>query len=308
MPPPSEVAKIIRNELSALEAASLLTTPMSIDIIRSQAQNQYYEESIAEGVPPLRMMRIPAGSFLMGSPEDELARFDREGPLHQVSLPKFFMAKYCVTQAQWQAVAAMPPVNRTLKPDPARFKGDRLPVEQVSWYDAVEFCDRLSRFAENRISRHTKHIYRLPAEAEWEYACRAGTITPFHFGPTISTEVANYKGNGKGYGVDINDLNGIDREQPVAIDHFGVANNFGLCDMHGNVWEWCQDSWREAYDSNLAKRKKKSARQPDQSDHRVARGGSWYSTPEKCRAASRFHFLPNTSHPDLGFRVICALP
>ena len=299
MSPPAEVAKIIGNELLALAAAPPPTTPMSIGIIRSRAQNQYYEEPIAAEVLPLRMMRIPAGSFLMGSPENELARFDREGPLHEVSLPQFFMAKYTVTQAQWRAIAAMRPVSRTLNPAPARFKGDRLPVEQVSWYDAVEFC--------NRLSRHTECTYRLPTEAEWEYACRAGAATPFHFGPTISTEVANYKGNGKAYGFDSNDLKGIFRQQTVVIDQFGIANNFGLCDMHGNVWEWCQDSWREGYDSGLASAKKRIARQPDQSEHRVARGGSWYSPPDKCRAASRFHFLPNTSHADLGFRVIGAL-
>ena len=123
----------------------------------------------------------------MGSPENEPERFDREGPQHQVTLAQFFMARYPVTQAQRQAVAAMPQLKRELKPEPSNFKGDNRPVEQESWYDAVEFCDRLTL--------HTNLQYRLPTEAEWEYACRAGTTTPFHFGKTLTIEVASYDGN-----------------------------------------------------------------------------------------------------------------
>jgi formylglycine-generating enzyme required for sulfatase activity len=145
------------------------------------------EEPLAKGVRPLEMMHIPAGSFLMGSPDDELERAVREGPQHEVALAQFFLAKHPVTQAQWRVVAAMPQVNLELKPDPSDFKGDLLPVEQVSWYEAVEFCDRLFP--------HTNRPYRLPSEAEWEYACRASTTTPFHFGKTLTTEVANYDGS-----------------------------------------------------------------------------------------------------------------
>ena len=158
----------------------------AVTINKRQGQNQYYEEPIALGVRPLEMMRIPAGAFLMGSPEDELQRLDREGPQHEVRVPQFFMAKYPVTQAQWRAVAAMPQVDRELEADPSRFKVADRPVDQVSWEEAVEFCVRLSA--------HTGRPYRLPSEAEWEYACRAGTTTPFHFGETITTELANYRG------------------------------------------------------------------------------------------------------------------
>ena len=120
------------------------------------------------------MVAIPGGSFTMGAPKNERYSSDRESPQHQVTVQSFLMGKYPVTQAQWKAVAALPKVNRDLKLEPSKFKGDDLPVEQVSWYDAVEFCDRLSQ--------HTGKQYRLPSEAEWEYACRAGTTTPFHFG------------------------------------------------------------------------------------------------------------------------------
>jgi formylglycine-generating enzyme required for sulfatase activity len=135
-------------------------------------------EDLGNGIQ-LEMAVIPGGSFMMGSPPEELERRDNESPQHSVTIKAFFMGKYQVTQAQWRFVALLPQVNKELNPDPSNFKGDNRPVEQVSWEDAVEFCDRLSN--------HTKEQYRLPSEAEWEYACRGGTTTPFHFGQTITT-------------------------------------------------------------------------------------------------------------------------
>jgi formylglycine-generating enzyme required for sulfatase activity len=122
------------------------------------------------------MMLIPAGAFMMGSPEDEPERSPHEGPQHLVSVASFFLGKYPVTQAQWRVVASFPQVERSLDLDPSHFKGDMRPVEKVSWEEAIEFCARLSEY--------TKRQYRLPTEAEWEYACRAETTTPFHFGET----------------------------------------------------------------------------------------------------------------------------
>ena len=146
------------------------------------------------------------------------------------------MGKYPVTQAQWRFVAAqLPQVNRELEIDPSRFKGDNLPVETISWLDAEEFCQRLSH--------HTGRLYRLPSEAEWEYACRAGTTTPFHFGETISPEFANYNGEYT-YG---NGEKGVYRKQTTPVGSFQVANPFGLYDIHGNVWEWCADDWHKNY-------------------------------------------------------------
>ena len=151
---------------------------LRITINWRKMENQFFEEELPGGVH-LRMMAIPAGNFLMGSPEDEVARYEDEGPQHEVSVEAFFMGKYPVTQAQWRAVAALPQVDRELKPEPSYFKGNDLPVEQVSWYEAMEFCHRLAA--------STNLPYRLPSEAEWEYACRARTNTPFYFGTTIST-------------------------------------------------------------------------------------------------------------------------
>ena len=135
----------------------------------------------------LEMVEIPGGQFVMGSPQFEKLRNPDEGPQHTVTIQPFFMGKFQVTQAQWQAVAALTKVNIDLNPDPSSFKGANRPVETVSWDDAIEFCARLAK--------KTGQSYRLPSEAEWEYAARAGTTTPFHFGETITTDLANYNGN-----------------------------------------------------------------------------------------------------------------
>ncbi|MDJ0742283.1 MAG: formylglycine-generating enzyme family protein [Xenococcaceae cyanobacterium MO_167.B27] len=152
------------------------------EIKRQSSQAQYFTEDLGNGVT-LDMVSLPGGSFIMGSPEEESGR-KSEKPQHQVTVKPFFIAKYQVTQAQWNAIASLPKVNHVLNPNPSHFKGDNHPVEKVSWEDAVEFCGRLSK--------QTGKKYRLPTEAEWEYAVRAGTITPFHFGETITEYLANY--------------------------------------------------------------------------------------------------------------------
>ncbi|WP_226586322.1 formylglycine-generating enzyme family protein, partial [Microseira wollei] len=155
-------------------------------VTRERKQASYFTEDLGNNIS-LEMVAIPGGTFLMGSPETEAERYEYEEPQHLVSVPSFFMGKYQITQAQWQAVAALPKINRDLESDPSYFKGENRPVENVSWLDAVEFCARLSQ--------KTKREYRLPSEAEWEYACRAGTTTPFHFGETITPDLVNYNGN-----------------------------------------------------------------------------------------------------------------
>ncbi|MEM9484170.1 MAG: formylglycine-generating enzyme family protein [Cyanobacteria bacterium P01_F01_bin.116] len=261
---------------------------------RRQETIQFFAEILDENLT-LEMVKIPAGTFTMGSPDDEPERFDREGPQHDVMFKEYFMGQYPVTQAQWQFVASLTQVECALEAHPSNFDGANLPVEKVSWYEAIEFCQRLSTY--------TGRNYELPTEAQWEYACRAGTNTPFHFGNTITPEIANYHGNSYGGGPAGDAL-----KKTTSVDHFGIANAFGLCDMHGNVWEWCQDLWHHSYHHKVTLTKDKKNLQREQADDRVARGGSWYSYAGKCRSASRFHFRPTTSESDLGFRVICKRP
>ena len=263
---------------------------------------QYFIEDLGNGIQ-LEMVMIPNGTFMMGSPktkETEKGSRDNERPDHQVTIKAFCLGKYQVTQAQWKAVAAFPQVNKELKLDPSRFKGDgstsltnHRPVEQVSWEDAVEFCDRLSR--------HTKRQYRLPSEAEWEYACRAGTTTPFHFGETITTDLVNYNGNytyGQG-------SKGVYRKETTEVGSFGVANNFGLYDMHGNVWEWCQDDWHSNYED--APTDGSGWLDIEKSNNRkLLRGGSWYYSPGHCRSAYRYYYNLDYGNDSIGFRVVCS--
>ena len=269
---------------------------------RQAARNQCYDEALGEGVLPLRMMQIPVGTFLMGSPKDELERQESEGPQIEVTLSRFFMGKYPITQAQWRAVAALPQVERELKGDPSRFKGDLRPVESVSWYDAVEFCDRLTIL--------TNRQYRLPTEAEWEYACRAGTTTPFHFGKTITTELANYRGTDneeyKWSGSYGDGPKGEHREETTPVNQFEGANAFGLCDMHGNVWEWCQDHWHSSYKG--APTDGSAWIEGGSSERRILRGGSWDFNPWDCRSASRNGNEPGNADYYFGFRVVCSAP
>jgi len=239
----------------------------------------------------LDMVKIPAGQFWMGSPDNEVDRLESEGPQHSVTVPEFWMGKYPVTQAQWAQVAALPKVERDLKPFPSSFKGEKRPVESVSWYDAVEFCQRLSQ--------KTGRTYRLPSEAEWEYACRARTITPFNFGETILMDLANYDGNYT-YG---NGSKGIYREKTTDVGTF-PANQFGLYDMHGNVWEWCQDVWHGNYDG--APTDGSAWLEGGDDSFRLLRGGSWSYDPRYCRSASRYSLDPDSRDDDGGFRVVCA--
>jgi formylglycine-generating enzyme required for sulfatase activity len=287
-------------------AAPPTTKPEPIIQYRDRTAQFFAEDglSLATGQTPLAMVYIPPGSFLMGSPENELGRYGVEGPQHLVTFAQpFFMGKYPITQAQWKSVAKFPQVERELNPDPSKFKGDNRPVEQVTWYDAVEFCRRLEKA--------TRRPYRLPTEAEWEYAARAGTTTPFHFGESITTDLANYRGTdweykGKTYSGAYGDgPHGEFREETTEVGSFEVANAFGLYDMHGNVIEWCQDWWHETYEGAPVDGSAWLAHEEESEEKRVLRGGSWGGDPEYCRSAGRDGDAPGGVNDVVGFRVVC---
>jgi formylglycine-generating enzyme required for sulfatase activity len=253
---------------------------------------QGYRETLPGNIP-LEMMIIPAGQFRMGSPDDELERDEDEGPVHKVTLKSFAMGRYCVTQDQWKAVATkLKQVDRKLVADPSEFKGSNCPVENVNWYDATEFCKRLHA--------HTGRDYHLPSEAQWEYACRAETETPFHFGETLTPDIANYNGNYT-YG---DGSKGLYREETTPVGSLKSANSFGLYDMHGNVWEWCEDHYHSSYkgapDDGTAWIDKNQSEDPS----RLLRGGSWYSYPRNCRSACRNSSAADTRFNFVGFRVV----
>src|SRR5215471_17433283 len=267
---------------------------------RKKAHARYYVEHINGGA--LEMVEIPAGSYQMGISKSEFANVRKEGqrlklsddvsrwemPQHTVAVPSFYMSKYEVTQAQWRAVATLPRMRR-LNPDPSEFKGDNLPVERVSWDDAVEFCARLSKA--------TGRNYRLPTEAEWEYGCRAGTTTPFPFGETITPELVNYNGD-HSYG---SAAKGMFRKQTTPVGSLGAANGFGLYDMLGNVTEWCLDYWHESY----AGAPTDGSAWIDGTDkgQRVVRGGDWVFAAYSCRSAYR-NYAVRSWPGGFGFRVV----
>jgi formylglycine-generating enzyme required for sulfatase activity len=268
--------------------------PIQWIIQRNQDCAYRFIETLSDGLR-LEMVAIPGGNFLMGSPEDEPERLDTESPLHGVTVSPFLIGRYPVTQAQWKAVAEMPQVKRELNADPSSFKGNNLPVMFVSWHMAIEFCARLTKYT----NRH----YRLPSEAEWEYACRAGTTTPFHFGETITTELANYQDRGFYNAAP----KGKDRIGITSVGRFGISNAFGLSDMHGNIQEWCADHWHRDYEGAPAD----GSPWLDITNSKVNqgyifRGGSWLNNPRDCRSASRHSHAPNFRSSSMGFRVCCA--
>jgi formylglycine-generating enzyme required for sulfatase activity len=266
---------------------------MALTIRRTPRTGQGYIEPLLDVADalPLHMVLIPGGTFRMGSPDNEPERKDAEGPQHEVTVPTFLMGRYPVTQAQYEKVME---TNPAAGYDTDRFVAPNKPVVGVSWDDAAEFCDRLAK--------QTDRPYRLPSEAEWEYACRAGTTTPFYFGKTLTTEVANYNGD---YTY-ADGPKGEYRKGTTPVDHFGIANAFGLSDMHGNVWEWCQDPWHENYDG--APTDGSAWIEGGDSSYRVIRGGSWYIYPRLCRSAYRNIYDPAYRDFSYGFRVCCASP
>ena len=286
-----------------------------LKVMMSKSQNEEYVEYLGNEIV-LRMVKVIHGGFSIGQTEAEKTQllkevdkkdyqnyFATELPRHKVTVPDFFMGMFTVTQAQWQAVAQLPKIKIDLKPDPSYFKGnvgeasrnENRPVEQISWNEAIEFCDRLSA--------KTGRTYTLPSEAQWEYACRAGTQTAFAFGDILTPELANYDWTSSYNGSP--KRSSYPREtQPVGSY---PANAWGLYDMHGNVWEWCQDDWHDNYngaptdgsawlDKNVSPISK------------ILRGGSWVLNPRYCRSAYRYRDSSDSRYYSIGFRVCCLAP
>ena len=236
----------------------------------------------------IEMIPIQAGEFLMGSQVDEADR-DSERPKHPVRLQQFHLSKTPITQAQWRAVAALPPAQgqnweRNLSPDPSEFgdqqNSDKRPVEKVSWYDAIEFCKRLRRL--------TGKNYSLPSEAQWEYACRAGTTTAYSFGHEFAQSHANIR---------------TKETTPVGVF---PANTWGLHDMHGNVWEWCADHWHDNYTDAPNNGKPWIVPYAYDEFNRLVRGGSWKDdTTSMCRSAIRDYWRADYIAGNVGFRICC---
>jgi formylglycine-generating enzyme required for sulfatase activity len=272
------------------------------EVERKKGRAHSLIEDLGGGVR-IEMVEVPGGEFWMGSTDadaqaafNDAKRYDKnadqkwyteETPRHRVAVSPFSIGKYTVTQAQWMEVMGnLPEMADNLR-------GDSRPVVMVSWEEAVAFCQELSR--------RTKHHYRLPTEAEWEYACRAGTNTPFAFGPTLTPEIANYWWSHP-YG------NGPKKEalqKTLPVGSFGVANAFGLCDMHGNVWEWCSDWYGEIYYAECQKKGLVSdPKGPTTGSGRVNRGGGWNYGAVYCRSADRTGYAPGDRSDDLGFRLV----
>lgn len=265
-------------------------------IERQRVTAKYFNEPLKNGIA-LEMVSIPGGTAQIGSPEAEEYRSEDEHEQHSITLDSFFIGKYPITQAQWSAVSSLSRVRCSLPPNPSKYQGLNRPVEQVSWVEANEFCARVSEISEK--------IYRLPTEAEWEYACRASTHTPFYFGETLTTDFANYCGEnyqqkrrtGRSHsyiGCYGQGPLGIARNATTNVGHFNAPNTFGLYDFHGNVWEWCSS------DSGISSSNVDATTQYQ----KPLRGGSWMSSPAACRAAARLLSSPGCQSATSGFRVV----
>ncbi len=245
----------------------------------------------------MKLALIPAGTFLMGSPKNEQERLPDEEQ-HEVSITKpFYLGVYEVTQAEYEKVMGNNPsyfsANGYGKGSVKDMDTGRFPVEMVSWDDAVAFCKKLSELPEEK---KAGRVYRLPTEAEWEYACRAGTKTVFHHGDSLSSKQANFDGNyphgGAGKGPYL--------ERTAKVGSY-APNAFGLYEMHGNVWEWCQDGHAENYYKSSPREDPPGG--PAHASSRVVRGGGWDDHGRLCRSSSRSRGNPDNRRRYLGFRV-----
>ncbi|MEA5568566.1 bifunctional serine/threonine-protein kinase/formylglycine-generating enzyme family protein [Anabaena sp. UHCC 0399] len=287
LPPTLQKTKIPLPPLKTCEFEVVTVDTGGRIVNRDRNVTQFFLEVISKDIT-LEMVEIPGGAFMMGSPNFEGDADER--PQHEVAIAPLFMGKYPITQAQWRSVAALPKINQPLNPYPSKFQGQNRPVENVSWHEAVEFCARLSE--------KTGRDYRLPSEAEWEYACRADTTTSFHFGETITSDLVNFSSS-ESYSTEAKNRH---RKETTDVGSFRVANAFGLYDMHGLVWEWCADPWHNNY--NGAPTDGSVWEEGGDIYRRVLRGGSWNFGAELCRSASRSWNESDGGLRICGFRVV----
>lgn len=276
-----------RSNLPSFDFSTIKVDRQGLEQERTYHTAKLYIENLDDW-QTLPMVYIPQGKFIMGAFPDEKYSSDRERPLHQVRVKEFFIGEYPITQAQWRKVAKLPQINRELKPNPAHFKGNHRPVESVSWLEAREFCDRLAA--------HTGKQYRLPSEAEWEYVCRGNTRTPFAYGETLTSELADYAST---YAY-ASETGAAYRQGTTKVGSF-MPNVFGIYDLHGNVREWCADPWHETYHG--APNNSKVWNKGGNKAWRVLRGGSWANKPDHCRSAHRSGYPEKLLNRAIGFRV-----
>ena len=289
---PADAGELAERLAELLPAAPAVAAAQPVDPPITRGPQIETLKAIANSIG-MRLMRLPAGPFLMGSPDPEPERSNDEGPRHRVTITRlFYIDVYPLTQQAYAAVMGSNPAEFIA----ARGGGPNHPVEQVSWDDAVEFCRRLSALpAEVRSGRR----YRLPTEAEWEYACRAGAITASAFGDALGSERANFDGHSPYGGAPKGKY--LQRTTPVGSY---PSNAWGLYDMHGNVWEWCADWYGERY---YGRSPGSDPAGPDDGDKRVVRGGSWNNNGRSCRSANRYKYKPSHKSGNVGFRVVAEL-
>lgn len=259
---------------------SILFCMLAKNLFGFPHNNSAVKDSDTITVGKMEFVFIPSGNFIMGSPNSEEHRYNNENPLHPISIKNFFMMTTEVTQEMWVEV---------MGENPSMFNHPHHPVEGVSWYDVKDFIQRMN-------VRYPMYRFRLPSESEWEYACRAGTTTPFNTGLTIDSDQANFDGTyayGKGW-------RGVSRGSTLPVKSF-LPNSWGLYEMHGNVREWVEDNDHLSYNGA-----------PDDgsawiyplSDYKILRGGSWYNYAGNCRSATRGRLNPSYRQYDNGFRLV----
>ncbi len=289
--PPDSLVPSQQDLISSLKTFNfevITVNDVGQEIERETKKAKFVSVDLGKGVV-LEMVSIPEGTFMRGSPESEEGHKDSESlDSRPVTVLSFYMGKYPITQAQWITVMGY---------NPSYFQEEKQPVELVSWHDCQQFCEKLSQ--------RTGKNFSLPSEAQWEYACRAGTTTPFHFGATITTELANFDGT-YSYGFT---SKGKLRDETTPIDSF-PPNAFGLYDMHGNVWEWCDDRWHDNYQGAPSDGSAWIDEENTDfvfSNTRCIRGGAFTNNPLLIRSASRDWAWEDYRLSSIGFRVVCKL-